>query len=79
MLLVKDSAVSVYLVQRVKEEKMGLVLFWLGVVWIVIGVINLNSEVWATGGQLFHFLVFLLPGLVAAGMGAKLYARSKPD
>lgn len=58
---------------------MGLVLFWLGVGWTLIGVISLDSEVWAKGGQLFYFLLFILPGLVAAGVGAKLYARSKQE
>lgn len=58
---------------------MGLFLFWLGLGWALVGVINLDSEVWATSGQLFYFLLFILPGLVAAGIGAKLYARSKQE
>ena len=58
---------------------MGLLLFWLGLGWVLIGVMNLDSEVWATSGQLFYFLLFILPGLVAAGIGAKLYARSKQE
>lgn len=55
---------------------MGLFLFWLGLGWAFIGVINLDSEVWATSGQLFYFLLFIIPGLVAAGIRAKLHARS---
>jgi hypothetical protein len=58
---------------------MGRYLFWLGVAWTLVGVINLDSEVWAKGGQLFYFLLFILPGLVAVGIGAKLYARSKQE
>jgi hypothetical protein len=58
---------------------MGLYLFWLGLAWALIGVINLLSEAWASGGQRFYFLLFILPGLVAAGIGAKLYARSKQE
>jgi hypothetical protein len=39
---------------------MGLFLFWLGLAWALIGVINLVSVDWAKGGQLFYFLLFLL-------------------
>jgi hypothetical protein len=58
---------------------MGLFLFWLGLAWALVGVINLLSEAWASNGQRFYFLLFLLPGLVVASIGAKLYARSKQE
>ena len=58
---------------------MGRFLFWLGLCWTLVGVINLDAEVWATSGQLFYFLLFILPGLVATGIGAKLYSRSKQE
>jgi hypothetical protein len=58
---------------------MGLFLFWLGLVWTLVGVMNLLSEAWASGGQRFYFLLFILPGLVTAGIGAKLSARNKQE
>jgi hypothetical protein len=58
---------------------MGLFLFWLGLAWALVGVINLVSVNWANGGQLFYFLLFLFPGLVAAADGAKLHAHSKEE
>ena len=58
---------------------MGLVLFWLGLAWALVGVMNLLSEAWASNGQRFYFLLFVLPGLVAVGIGVKLYSRSKQE
>ena len=58
---------------------MGLFLFWLGLGWALVGVINLLSVMWAESGQLFYFLLFILPGLVAAAIGAKLHAHSKEE
>ena len=58
---------------------MGLFLFWLGLAWALVGVRNLLFEAWASAGQRFYFLLFILPGLVAAGIGVKLYARSKQE
>jgi len=79
ILLVEDSATDIYLVQRAKGGYMGLFLFWLGLGWALVGVINLLSVMWAESGQLFYFLLFILPGLLAAAIGAKLYARSKQE
>jgi hypothetical protein len=58
---------------------MGLFLFWLGLAWALVGVRNLLFEAWASGGQRFYFLLFVLPGFVVAVIGLKLYARIKQE
>ena len=56
---------------------MGLLLFWLGLIWMLVGVMNFVSEMGAPGAQLFSVLLFILPGLIAVAIGAKRYAHSR--
>ncbi len=54
---------------------MGFVLFFLGLAWAVVGIINLIAVIWAEGGVLYYLLFFILPGFVVAAIGAVLRGR----
>jgi len=56
---------------------MGLLLLVLGWGWAIIGLFNIVSENWARAGVFFYLLLFVLPGLAAASIGAVLYTRSR--
>jgi hypothetical protein len=62
---------------------MGTLLMFVGLIWAVIGVANLVFMPWATPNQetllgvglLFNVLLFVLPGLVVAGIGKGISAK----
>ena len=58
---------------------MGTLLKVVGAIWALIGLRNLFAMFWTdssqgmlTFGFLFNMLLFVLPGLVAYGMGARI-------
>jgi hypothetical protein len=66
-----------------------MVLIMVGLVWaligagnIILGIHNINkagmSEGWITASLLFNMILFVLPGLVVAGIG-KMIGKNKRD
>jgi hypothetical protein len=56
---------------------MGLLLLVLGWSWAGMGIFKIYSQNWAFAGVLFYLVLFILPGLAVAIMGAVLYAWSR--
>jgi hypothetical protein len=55
---------------------MGLLLLALGWGWAIAGICNIYSDDWDLADMLFYLSLFILPGLMAAHIGAVLYNRS---
>ena len=67
---------------------MGVFLFIVGVIWALIGVGNIYSGLsniaasgwssnWASFNLIFNMVLFVLPGLVVAGLGYHISAKKQ--
>lgn len=53
---------------------MKVIIFWVGLIWAIIGVANINgaadlSDGWFAFGMILNFVLFIFPGLVLVGLG----------
>ena len=61
---------------------MAAVMKWIGVLWAIIGVANIvlvpstASQAVHGFGLVFNMLLFIMPGLVVAGIGLSLQRRA---
>lgn len=62
---------------------MKVFIFWIGLIWAVIGVGNIGGSAGQVSdnifvfGMIFNFVLFIFPGLVLVGLGKSGFKKSQ--